>query len=510
MLDVGNRRPPPIHPELDFEQLKNELDDPVTELLGSDYSALELPRAGSDEYYGFPPAKSYVFAKDKGFEHTGLGFEPLFSYATGGLAEAWTGGAYAFNEDDLAAFPFSADEISPFYRDVSEHIGITGADDDLSDYIPFHEGLMTPLDLDANGADLARAYQRRRRRLNRSLGFYLGRSRVAVLSQEHRGRPPCDRLGRCLWGCPTDAFYVPSITLKALRQHENFTYLEGRAVEHFVSNGGGRIEAIVSRSTNDGSRCRHPVSELVLAAGALNSARIYMASILAEDGQVPVLHGLMDNRQIMMPFVNRRLVGRGFDPHTYQYHQLATGWTDNHDGTYVHGQITTLKTALIHPLVQSMPLGMRRGLRRFGDLHGALGLMNINLSDTRRASNTVSIERQGDGSTKLLTSYNPASSEQERIGRAISASSRALRMLGCMAPRSMTRVRPMGAGVHYGGMLPMTVDGDEHTVDENCLSRRFSNLILADAITFPSLPAKNLTLTIMANAVRAAEALTGS
>ena len=509
MLDVGNPRHRPTHPELDFADLKAELPDPVREFLGADYSALELPHDDSAEYYGFPPSKDYVFQSEASADHVGRGFNPLFSHAQGGLAEAWTGGAYTFNAGDLQAFPFEPEDLAPYYDDVAQCIGITGADDDLAQFIPLHEGLLQPLDLDENGANLAATYEQNREKLNRRMGFFMGRSRVAVLSAEMQGRPACDKLGRCLWGCPTDAFYVPSITLQELRRHSNFNYLDGRVVEHFLFDGDGRVKDVVSRSVNDGSRCRHPVSgQLVLAAGALSSARIYLTSLLVGEGQAPELGGLMDNRQVMMPFVNRSLVGKAFDPHTYQYHQLATAWHDPLDSTYVHGQITTLKTALIHPLIQSLPFGMRAAMRRFGDLHGSLGLLNINLSDERSDQNTVSIERNGDGSARLLTSYFASSADASRVKRAIAAASKALRALGCLAPRAMTRVRPMGAGVHYGGLLPMTAEGSEHTVDPHGTSRRFRNLTLADAITFPALPAKNLTFTLMANAVRIADRLT--
>ena len=37
------------------------------------------------------------------------------------------------------------------------------------------------------------------------------------------------------------------------------------------------------------------------------------------------LPGLMDNRQVLIPFVNLKMIGRPFDPGTYQYHQVAFG-----------------------------------------------------------------------------------------------------------------------------------------------------------------------------------------
>ena len=74
-----------------------------------------------------------------------------------------------------------------------------------------------------------------------------------------------------------------------------------------------------------------------------------------------------------------------------------------------------------------------------------------------------------------------------------------------MVAPGMSHVRPMGASVHYAGTLPMTREPAPWTTDENCHSRDFKNVYLVDGSTFPFLPAKNLTLTLMANAVRVAE-----
>ena len=66
--------------------------------------------------------------------------------------------------------------------------------------------------------------------------------------------------------------------------------------------------------------------------------------------------------------------------------------------------------------------------------------------------------------------------------------------------------RPMGASVHYAGTLPMSKDAAPFTTTEFCQSRDLDNLFVVDGATFPFLPAKNITFTLMANAVRVAEA----
>ena len=52
--------------------------------------------------------------------------------------------------------------------------------------------------------------------------------------------------------------------------------------------------------------------------------------------------------------------------------------------------------------------------------------------------------------------------------------------------------------------MPMTGEAAPLTVDAECRSRDFPNVWIADGATYPSLPAKNLTFTLMANAARVA------
>jgi choline dehydrogenase-like flavoprotein len=77
-------------------------------------------------------------------------------------------------------------------------------------------------------------------------------------------------------------------------------------------------------------------------------------------------------------------------------------------------------------------------------------------------------------------------------------------------PPGQTRVLPKGTSVHYAGTLPMSAARAPMTSMPDGRSSEFPNLILADAVTFPQLPAKNHTFTLMANASRIARAALGS
>jgi choline dehydrogenase-like flavoprotein len=249
-----------------------------------------------------------------------------------------------------------------------------------------------------------------------------------------------------------------------------------------------------------------PAKVLVLAAGTLMTAKIFLSSLWRATGWAPRLQGLMDNRQMLVPFLNLGMVGRRYEPKSYQYHQLAMGFEGQHAHEYIHCQITTLKTALLHPLLQGLPFDLRTALALFRRVHAGLGLVNVNFHDTRREINHVALECEPTTEEpRLVVQYAPPPGEQSLIRRTLTRVRRSLWALGCIVPPGMTRVRPMGASVHYAGTIPMSATPRTLTATADCRSHDFENLFFVDGTTFPFLPAKNLTYTLMANAVRVAE-----
>src|ERR1700730_7512914 len=198
MVDIGHAKAAPVNRDDSFQGLKQHLEDPARYFLGENFEGVLLPDF-EKEYYGIPPGKEYVFRRPQGFQVEARGFHPLFSFAQGGLAEVWTGGSYPFNDRELADFPFGYSEIGPAYGEVARRIGIVGVVDDLSRFFPQHDNLLQPLELDRHSALLLAIYAKHKNYLNSNLRCYLGRSRIATLSEDHANRKRCTYLGRCLW-----------------------------------------------------------------------------------------------------------------------------------------------------------------------------------------------------------------------------------------------------------------------------------------------------------------------
>ncbi|MFC1814569.1 GMC oxidoreductase [Thermodesulfobacteriota bacterium] len=505
MLDVGYQKPNMLNPEDNINGLKANLDDTVDYFLGNHFEAFISPDHDA-EYYGFPPSKNYVFLKPSQFKTKTSGFAPLFSFAQGGLAEAWTGGVYPLIESELSDFPFSYSDILPYYNKVAERIGISGTWDDLSLFYPYHENISAPLALDRNSELLISKYNKTRLYFNNKLRFYMGRSRTAALSQDKNSRKACNSSGRCLWGCPNQALYTPSLTLEKCKTFKNFSYVPDMYVKYFQYNSIGHINGVVAESLEDGTTHTFEPDKLVLAAGTLPSSRIFLESIFKKTGEIKKLRGLMDNRQILIPFLNLKMSGKPSVHESYQYHQIAMGIKTKEPKEYIHGLVTTLKSALIHPIIKSIPLDLKTSIYFFRNLHSALGLINLNFHDYRRNDNYVTLTFDGDRSTTTLQiNYVPINGEGTTINKTLKIVKKAFLKLGCVIPPNMVHIRPMGASVHYSGTIPMSNNCSSFTVSKHCQSHDFQNLYIVDGTTFPFLPAKNLTFTLMANAVRVAE-----
>ncbi len=499
MIDVGYKNEYDILKGYDFGEIKENYSDPIDFFLGKNFETIIPP--DSEEIYRFPPTKQYVFKKPKNFVYSTKGFEPLFSFAQGGLAEAWTGGSYPFNNSELEDFPFDYDKIEQYYSLVAERIGLCGTKDDLSKIFPFHDNIINAPELDLHSKYLEKNYSLKKSKFDR---FILGRSRIALLTKDYKGRKACDMSGKCQWGCSNDSLYVPSLTLNECLKHKNFTYYGGIFVK-FFNYKKGKVFELIGEDVNSGKEKSFDIDILALGAGTLSTGKIFLDSIYKNSGKIEVLKGLMDNRQVIAPFVSLSLLTKQYDLNSYQYHLLSAGIITDDPKEYIHTQITTLKTSLVHPVINSLPFDFKSSIFYTRNIRTALGVANINFNDYRRNNNFITIKPIENNNTELYINYVPEPKEKKKIKESLKFLSRNFLRLGAIMPDFQVRIRNMGESVHYAGILPMSKNKKNFFTNENCRSYDFDNLFIIDGSTFPFLSAKNITFTLMANASRIAD-----
>ena len=180
----------------------------------------------------------------------------------------WAGASFADWPVDYAT-------LERFYVEIEHKVGVQGPEGTNVD--PFAPAKSKPypmppgLPMYANTilADAARA-----------LGYHPFAYPTAVASRPYRGRPACIDCGFCSgYGCPTHAKSSPAVTL--LREAlvtGNVQLRFNSAVTHLVANASGTAITGVEYIDPDGNTVTATADRYVLAASAIESARIALAS----------------------------------------------------------------------------------------------------------------------------------------------------------------------------------------------------------------------------------------
>lgn len=453
------------------------------------------------------PPRGYVAADAATLlPRTGEGFVGLESLAVGGLASAWGAAVSPWSDEDFAGLPISLADLLPHYDAVADLMGVCGeGGDGVSAFVHDAPTMMPPLDLDTGAARILARYKARHAAANRG-GLYLGRARLAACSREHRGRGPHPYLDTDFWADHGRAVYRPRYTLDELRDSPNFEFAPGHLV-HTFRDGPGGVEVVTRRRADHGEAVFH-ARTLVLAAGALGTARVVLRSLGRYDEPV----SLVSNHSPYFPMLNSAMLGVEPDDRRHSLTQLTGFFRPRGGGGLVQLQVYSYRSLLTFKLLREQPLAFPQGRRVLRALLPMLALLGIHHEDNPGPTKAATLRRSeraapGAPADVLETRYALAPGEQaahEATERQVLA---AFRGLGCFG---LKRVHlGYGASIHYGGTLPMRAGGAPLTCDAAGRLAEHPAVRLADSAVFPRLPAKGVTFTMMAHAHRVGTLLAG-
>lgn len=421
------------------------------------------------------------------------GFRALLSYAAGGLANAWGAQVYRFDDADLRGFPLRAADLDPFYDEVTEIVGISGADDDLARFHGSAKGLQPPLDLAGVGRQMLEGYAAAAEDFRRD-GVFLGRPRLAVLSRERDGRAACSYDNLEFFKPRLPAVYSPAQTLDAMVARGEVEYAPGNLVEGFRETEEG-VE-VQARDLRAGEGRTFRAKKLVLAAGALNTARLVLRSAGDTAARLP----LVENPCAAAPLVSLRRIGLPLEKKSF-YAQLNLFYSGPLWPDPVVGMIYATDGLLRADLAFRFPLSARGCIAAAKYILPAMAILQVFYPGEPHPSNTLGIDARGG----LRLEYG-APQERGIEDHLL----RALRRTGFRSsPRLVKRTDP-GSSVHYAGPLPMRERAERsYETGRDGLLAGARAVYVADSASFPRLPAKNLTFTIMANALRIGRGIRG-
>ncbi len=396
--------------------------------------------------------------------------------------------------DSGARWPFGYGELEPWYTRAEQIIGVAGeAGDDptappRSAPHPQCGGALSPT-------------SRRVWEAAQSLGWHPFRLPLAFNHAKTPGRAPCAACGTCdLFACAIGAkndlatAVLPRLLARGLvlRRHTVAVRLVARS---------GRVREIECVDRLTGRPVRIAASAFVLAAGALASPHLVLASGLDRESPAPQAIG----RYLMRHW---NAVVAGFfpsrpDPEAPFHKQVGV-----HDFYFGHpevkepagklGGLQQLSTPPPALLKAHLPPGLGAALEPL--VPHITGLLVI-AEDQPRAENRVALAESGRdrfGLPQLLVRH-AYSARDQAAGRALVAQAR--RLLG-RAGAWATRLHEIRSFSHAVGTLRMGADPQTSPVDPDGRFRGLENLYVADASVFPTSAAVNPSLTIAAGALR--------
>jgi choline dehydrogenase-like flavoprotein len=504
MLDVGARdtRYADLLPRKGFSAIRGEEPEQARYFLGDDFEGIPAGpvRVGAQ----LTPPRKHIAALAEALQPLAAGdFNAMQSLALGGLAAGWGAGAFPFNDRDLAQWPITREALQPHYEAVARQIGVCGrAHGDLGAELGPLAALLPAARTDSNGLALFARYRKQRAAL-RARGFALDAPWLAVATREVGGRGPMQYLDMEFWGDADRAVYRPAWTLEQLRAFPNFEYREATLVEHFAEPQAGRIE-VHARHAQSGEALRFECARLVLAAGALGTARIVLASFGMFGERLP----LVSNPYTYFPCLNLGMLGRTPRDARHSLTQAMAMFTPRGErdaqgnaAAPLMAQAYSYRSLLAFKLIKEMPLPMPQARQLAQLMQPALVIVGVHHADGPAAGKALWLEPGVNGAPATLRiEYRPTNEEQEQRRRRERELMRCFRALGCVALR---RIDPgHGASIHYGGPLPMQREARALTTELSGRLRGTQGVYVADGAAFPDLPAKGLTLTLMANARR--------
>ena len=417
-------------------------------------------------------------------------FDALMSFAAGGMANAWGAGLYRFTADDLAGYPISVLDLEPYYDAITAKVGISGADDDLSRFFGSARGLLPPVALGASGRAVLRRYTQRRKSLNRR-GLYIGLPRLAVLTRDHDGRRAY-RYDTLECFRPNDpAVYTPTYTLDELVRRGEILYERGVLVERYTESSAGI--SVLARSCATGERRTFHCRRLILAAGALNTAKIVLRS---NDDHVTRLP-LLDSNRSSIPLVDPWGIGGALDRSVYSAAMLRAVYAGEHGPGLTHMAVYASVGTLCSDYLFDFPFSARGNIAAAKYLTPALLLVQLSYPDAPTLTNHVRL--LPDDRLELRYTSKPASPlESHVLGL--------FRELGYLGALGLCRCLTPGNSCRYAGALPMTTTPvGPYQTDRDGLLSRTHGVYVADAANFTVLPSNSHSFTMMANAMRIAD-----
>jgi choline dehydrogenase-like flavoprotein len=492
LLDVGDRLEPALRAQAESLSLRAPHEWRSEEIRAiAEPPQMEGGKLAKKTLFG----SSFAYAEGAEKRFVQQGSHALQSYAKGGLSNVWGASVLPFLPEEMVHWPIATRHLSRHYDALSPLLPVAAEQDALQAWFPLPQTTVPPMVPSLQAERWSEELLTRRKGLEKR-GLYLGRSRLAVQTQEGHARNACRNAGICLTGCPYFAIFESGSAIDTLLRNPRFKYLPHWRVTRLseTPSGAVEIEALKAGDVNNGERFQ--AAKVFLAAGPLSTLEIVFRSTAVR----PLKTQLRYNPYFILPLLTFRATYSETDPKAHSLSQLFLELKRAEISPYwVHLQVYTHSPVLAAELLKRLRfLGPLRVpvanwvLRRLIFVQGYLH---------SESAPPIEVESIGDR-IRLTAKQDPT--VRSKVHRIVFTLVRLAFSLRALPLFPLLHQGNAGEGNHLGGAFPMSETPAPFSTDAIGRLSEFRNIHLVDSSVLPSLPATTLTYSVMANAHRIA------
>lgn len=422
-------------------------------------------------------------------------FSPLESLGYGGLGIGWGLQCWEYSDEDLARVGLDSAKIRKAYNTVGRWIGISATNDDASRYtIGQLKGYQPSALADKNHRYIQLRYLKRRKLLQKQ-GVYIGRTPLALITKSIGARKAYRYLDTDFYSDGDESAWRPWITVNQLRKKRNFHYINNLLVTSFKENNG--IVTINALNVKSGEKESFQCRNLILASGALGTARIVMRSQGGLGSKVPVL----SNPHTYIPCIQPTMIGKGYEKKKLGFGQLSYFIDpEGKDSGVSVASSYSYQSLMLFRIIAQMPFNFADGriLSRF--LTPGLIIMIAQHPDSYSSNKYLKLVEDKTSPTgdKIDAHYSLSSEDVRNWDARERKYTSVMRKLHTFPIKRVKTEH--GSGIHYAGTLPFSDKKSPMRLDRTGRLHNTKHVYVADSSGFQYLPAKGLTFTLMANA----------